>query len=76
MREFITYQIQMLKDEIEYYNELIETAKNDKMNHEHPSIASDNYYDRKISYAEYHLFSSLSELNRLENKLNKSRILK
>ena len=70
MKECLNHHIELLKDDIEYYNEVIESAYNDKINHPNSSIASDNYYDRKINYAEYHLFRSLAELNRLESRLN------
>ena len=70
MKECLNHRIELLKDDIEYYNEVIESAYNDKANHPNPSMASDNYYDRKISYAEYHLYRSLAEIERLKSRLN------
>ena len=70
MKECLNRHIESLKYDIEYYNEVIESAHNDKINHPNSSIASDNYYDRKIRYAEDHLFRSLAELERLKSRLN------
>jgi len=75
MKEYIQSQIDILKEEIEYYSSKIEEAKNNKESIPHRSPASDNYYDREIFYAEYHLFRTQAELERLENR-GRSRILK
>ena len=76
MNDFLEKKINDLNDVIAYYTDVIKEAKIKKFTHINPSVASDNYYDREIYYAEIHLFKAKAELNRLESKVNSRLVLR